>query len=141
MENIGLTRHQIIENLLPQHTDNVADIAITQWELIATQIISIIGEGGFSALYLRSVHLAQTTFPWLPSNSLSLQTDARFAHLKTSLEGQAPAQASAANSLLVITLTDILATLIGEGLIIRILHSAWDNDPSSRTDKGLNYEQ
>jgi hypothetical protein len=127
MENNGLLRHQIIENLLPQQADNAAGIAITQWELIATQIIAIIGEGGFSALYLRSLHLTQATFPWLPSDSLSLQADARFEHLKTSMEGQSPELVSAANHLLLVTLTDILASLIGEALTIRILNSAWSN--------------
>lgn len=127
MENNGQLRHKIIEDLLPQQADNAVDIAITQWELMATQIILIIGEGGFSALYLRSLHLSQATFPWLPSDSLSLQADARFAHLKTSLEGQSPELVSAANHLLLITLTDILASLLGEALTIRILNSAWSN--------------
>lgn len=42
-----------------------------------------------------------------------------------SLEGQAPAQASEANSLLMITFTDILASLIGEQLTTSILRLAW----------------
>jgi hypothetical protein len=135
MENNGQLRHQIIENLLPQQADNAVDIAITQWELMATQIVLIIGEGGFSALYLRSLHLAQATFPWLPStsNSLSLQGDARFEHLKTSLEGQSPELVSAANHLLLVTLTDILASLLGEALTIRILNSAWSNPAPTQT--------
>lgn len=133
MEPRNLHRHQIIEGLIPQYTDNVVDVAITRWEQIATQIISIIGEGGFSALYVRSVYLSQATFPWLPSNTLSPQTDALFVLLKTSLEGQTPELASAANSLLLITLTDILASLIGEDLTTRILHSAWSNDAPSQS--------
>ncbi len=133
MEPSNLHRHQIIEGLILQYTDNVVDVAITQWEQSATQVISIIGEGGFSALYLRSLHLAQATFSWLPAHSLSPQTDARFALLKTSLEEQTPELASAANSLLLITFTDILASLIGEDLTIRILHSAWSNDAPSQS--------
>ena len=40
-------------------------------------------------------------------------------------EGQTPEEISAANSLLLITFADILATLIGEELTATILHSAW----------------
>lgn len=133
-------RHQIIKSLIPQHTENVADVAISLWEPIATQIISIVGAGGFSALYVRSAFLARSTFPWLPANSLSPQMDALFADLKTILEGQTPEQASAANCLLLITLTDILASLIGEELTVRILRSAWSNDAPSRASKEFKHE-
>jgi len=117
------------------HTENVADAAIGLWEQMATQIISIVGEDGFNSLYARSIFLAQPEFPWLAANSLSPQTDQRFAELKKRLEGQTPSQAREANSLLLLTFTGILATLIGEPLTSRILRSAWDNDASYSTSK------
>jgi hypothetical protein len=141
METSLVLRRQIIENLIPQHADNIANAAIHRWEQIATQIISIIGEGGFIALYIRSAFLTQSTFPWLPANSLSPQTDARFTVLKNCLEAQTPAQAIAANSLLLITLTDILASLIGEDLTTRILRLAWGNDTASVTGQESKHEQ
>jgi len=136
-----LLRHQIIENLISQHTDDVADAAIHRWELLAAKIISIIGEGGFNALYTRSAFLARSTFSWLPANPLSTHTDARFADLKKSMEGQTPALASAADRLLLITLTDILASLIGEDLTTRILRSAWGNDAASVSGQESKHEQ
>ena len=57
-----------------------------------------------------------------------------------SLEGQTPVQASEANSLLLITFTDILASLIGEQLTTRILCSAWGNDAQDRPDKEFKNE-
>lgn len=140
MENSELFRHQMIENHMAQHTEKVADAAIKLWVQMATKIISIVGVGGFNSLYARSVFIAQSTFPWLATSSLSSQTDHRFAELKSSLEGQTPEQASAANSLLLITFTDILATLIGEQLTTRILRSAWGNDASNRAGKELKNE-
>lgn len=130
-----LPRHQIIKSLMVPHTEKVVDAAINLWEQMATQIISIIGEGGFNSLYARSVFLTQSTFPWLAASSLSPQTDHQFADLKMSLEGQTAAQASEANSLLLITFTGILASLIGEQLTISILRSAWSNDASDRAGK------
>lgn len=135
MATSGLLRRQLIENLMAQHPEKVADAAINLWEQMATRIISIVGEGGFSSLYARSIFLSQPAFPWLAAGVLSPQADFRFAELRTSLEAQASGQASAANRLLLITFTDILAALIGEGLTTRILRSAWGNNASDSITK------
>ena len=140
METSELLRHQTIKNLMPQHTEKVADTAINLWEQMATQIISIVGNGGFNSLYARSVFLSQSTFPWLAADPLSPQPDHRFSELKMSLEGQMPAQAREANSLLLITFTDILASLIGEQLTTSILRSAWGDDASNKAGKEFENE-
>ncbi len=133
-------RHQIIESLTARSADKVADAAITLWAQMAVQIISIVGEGGFNSLYARSIHLTQPTCPWLPASSLSPQSDHRFAKLRLSLESQTPAQATEANRLLLLTFTDILASLIGEQLTTRILRSAWDIDAPDQASKEINNE-
>jgi hypothetical protein len=140
MQTSDLLRHQKIKNLIPQETEKVADAAISLWEQIAIQIISIVGEGGFNSLYTRSIYLTQSIFPWLAAVPLSPQTDCRFAELKMSLEGQTPAQVRAANSLLLITFTDILASLIGEELTSSILRSAWGNNASDKAGMEFNNE-
>lgn len=140
METRDLPRHQLIERLMAQHPEKVADAAIDLWEQMATQIISIVGEDGFNSLYARSVFLAQPTFPWLTTNSPSQQTDQGFAELKNRLEGQTPSQAREANSLLLLTFTGILAALIGEPLTTRILCSAWGDDVSTSTSKEFKHE-
>jgi hypothetical protein len=140
METRDPLRHQLIERLMAQRPEKVADAAINLWEQMAAQIISIVGEDGFNSLYARSVFLAQPTFPWLTASPLSPQADQRFAELKKGLEGQAPSQAHEANSLLLLTFTDILAALIGEPLTTRILCSAWGNDASTSTSKEFKHE-
>jgi hypothetical protein len=120
--------------------EEVAITAIDLWEKISTQIISIIGEGGFDSLYLKSVSLTQSTYPWLAAVLMPPQADHRFAKLKISFEGHTPEQARAANCLLLITFTDILASLIGEQLTIRLLRSAWGDDPSKRPGKEFQNE-
>jgi len=140
MEKSDQLRHQLIDELMAPHTENVADAAINLWEQMATQIISIVGEDGFNSLYARSVFLAQPTYPWLAANSLSPQTEQRFAELKKHFEGQTPSQARAANSLLLLTFTGILAALIGEPLTTRILRTAWGNDASYSTSKEFKHE-
>ncbi len=128
MKSNNLLLRQVIQKNVLQHAEKGAGDGIILWELMAKKIISIVGEGGFNSLYDRSVFLAQTTFPWFVVGSLSLQNEHRFAELKMRLEGQTPAQASAANDLLLITFTDLLASLIGEQLTVDILRSAWGDD-------------
>jgi len=128
MATSDLLRHQVIINIAEQHTVGGMALAIALWEQMAIQIVSIVGVDGLTSLYARSIFLSQPRFPWLAASPLPPQTEHRFAELKMSLEGQTPAQASEANSLLLITFTDILASLIGEQLMIRILGLAWGTD-------------
>lgn len=131
MTTSDLPRHQIIKSLLASPSGKVVDAAIHLWEQLATQIIIIVGEDGFNSLYARSLFLSQAKFPWLSTSSLTPNAVHRFAGLKTSLEGQAPAQASEATSLLLITFTDVLASLIGEQLTNFILGLAWGDSNST----------
>ena len=123
-----MLRHQLIKNLLATSPENVVDAAIYLWEQLATQIIIIIGEDGFNSLYARSLFLSQARFPWLTVSHCPPQSEHRFAELKTNLEGQSSAQAGEATGLLLITFTDILASLIGDQLTTLILGVAWGID-------------
>ncbi len=140
MENSSVQRrrHQIINELMARHTENIAEAAINLWEQMATQIISIVGEGGFNSLYVRSLLLTQSTFPWLSADLPPSPSGQRFAGLKKSFEGQSPVQAGKANGLLLVTFTDILALLIGERLTTGILRSAWGDDALDGPNKEFN---
>ena len=135
METSGCLRHQKIKRLTAQHTEKVADAAVSLWAQMATQIISIIGEGGFDSLYARSLYLNQAQFPWLAAVSTSETVGPGFTNLKINLEAQTPALASEANSLLLITFTDVLASLVGEPLTVRILDTAWNNNTQDTVGK------
>lgn len=140
MEGSVLLRQQIIARLMARQPENIADAAMDLWEKLAGEIISVVGEAGFNSLYERSVHLAQPTFPWLPPSSSPLQAQNRFAELRTRLADQTPADAHAANSLLLTAFTDILASLIGEQLTANILRSAWGDLASVTSAKELDHE-
>jgi hypothetical protein len=140
METSDLPRHLLIKSLMAKQTEKVADAAIILWEQLAIQVVSIVGEDGFNALYVRSIFLSRSTFPGLPAIPLPPQKGHRFAELKISFEGQSPVQVREANSLLLITLTDILASLIGEQLINRILRLAWGAEIPNETGKEFKNE-
>jgi hypothetical protein len=128
METDELPRHKLIRSSTAQEAEKVVDSAIDLWERLAIQVTAIIGQKGFTSLYERSVFLVQPTFRWLvPCPTLS-KSDHQFEKLKLSFEGQNPAQAREANNRLMVTFTDILASLIGEQLTVRILRAAWGED-------------
>jgi hypothetical protein len=137
MQTSDLLRHQLIKSLTVQRDEKGTDAAVDLWTQMAVQLISIIGAGGFDSLYARSVFLSQSTYPWLAARSESPQTDHQFADLKTSLQAQSPTLAREANCLLLITITDILASMIGERLTTRILRSAWGQDTHATSHKEL----
>lgn len=132
MKAFPLLRHQIIESFTASQPEKAADAAIVLWEQLATQIIAIIGVGGFSSLYTRSLFLTQPRFPWLVRGAPTQLVDERFVQLKKNLDSQPPGAAIAANNHLLRTFTDILADLIGEELTSSILRSAWGDHASTQ---------
>lgn len=140
MQKSDLPLNQVIKIPATQSSSEVVDAVIDLWESLSAQIISIIGEGGFNSLYARSLFLTQATYPWLATGALSSQTDQRFAELRVGFEAQTSEVTSAANSQLLFTFTDILASLIGEQLTTRILSSAWSNLAQDRISKEFKNE-
>lgn len=146
METSDIRRQQLIERAMAKNDGEVADVAIQLWQALMPKLTSIIGEGGFNSLYARGLYLTHTDFPWLaPGESSRYLTDAaflwrasgesssaasRFAGLKFSLERQSAPEANQASLMLLLTVTNILASIIGEPLTIGILHSAWGDDAS-----------
>lgn len=128
METSNLTRHQLIKNLPQLQSENIPEAAVLVWKQMASEITSIVGEGGFNTLYSRSLVLTQSTYFWLEFDPHLPQTEHRFAELKMCLERQTPEHAREANLLLLTTFTDILASLIGEKLTTSILRLAWGYD-------------
>ena len=129
MKTSMLLQRLINERIMALHPDKIESAAISLWEQMATQIISIIGEGGFNALYTRSIFLTKETFPWL-AVSAAASADHPFAALKYNFEAQTPVEIAAANGLLLTTFSDILASLIGEELTANILSVAWGTEVS-----------
>jgi circadian clock protein KaiC len=132
MELADFLRHQVMVNSAIEHAGKGADDAIILWEKLATEVVWIVSDSGFNSLYARSAFRVQATFPWIAMDLLSAQNEHRFAELKRCFAGQTGAQVCAANTLLLITFTDLLASLIGEELTVAICRTAWRNDEADR---------
>lgn len=131
-----MLRHRTIESQMSRQGELGTDGYIGLWDLVATQIILLVGEAGFESLYVRSVFLSQVQFPWLTVDIPMGPADHRFANLKASFKAQSLAVTEEANRVLMLKLTDILASLIGEPLTASILESAWGSD-TKQIPKGV----
>jgi len=115
------------------------DTAVRLWKQLASQLISIIGEGGFHALYARSLFLVSKEFPLLASGEVRRPANLQFTDLKAGLERQGAADAGKASGALLVTFTDVLASLIGDTLTTDILISAWGGNASDRDIAGKEF--
>ena len=131
---------QIIEAALARHPGPVADAALQLWRKLAPELITIIGELGFDALYARSIRLARLRHPWIKQDASTLSGDDVFAPLQQSLQAQDQAQAGLASLALFTNFFDTLALLIGEALTKHLLHSAWGKEASDLRGNNLNDE-
>ena len=138
MQTTDMLRHLLIKRVTTHRHENGPDAGADLWREMATQLILIIGSGGFDSLYARSVYLGRFTYPWLAGGSGPSEIDHRFSDLEASLRMQSPTLARDANCLLLTTFTDILATMIGERLTTRILDLAWATGAQDTPDKGVN---
>jgi hypothetical protein len=140
MEAFRLLRQQSIERLGTASDEEFSEAAVALWEGVAGQIIAIVGEAGFDSLYARSVFLAQSTYPWIIAPPESATEVGRLVNLRANLEAVQPGAAREANRLLLTIFTDTLASLIGEPLTERLLHSAWGNLPHQENQHGREHD-
>lgn len=100
----------------------VARAAIAAWEGVHASLSPVIGSNGVSALYKRSVHLAQKAHPCLNGADGGPPGPAQFEMLRTLLSGQSEARtASRASEALLQTFRDLLVALIGPKLTQQLL--------------------
>lgn len=131
------SRNQMIRKAVLQRPQAIPDATVRLWQCLASELIAIIGDGGFQSLYARSVYLNIASFSWLTPVHPAQGSDARFAGLQKDLEGQEVSQAGEASITLLITFIDILAVLIGDLLTASILHAAWGDDATDIAVKEL----
>lgn len=125
----------LIRRTLLRRPQAVIDVTVLLWEKLAAEIVSLIGDAGFQSIYFRSGVLAASHYPWMILNSSLKQAELQFAGLRNSLEGRNLAEISEASVVLLTTFLEILASLIGEFLMIKLLQTAWGDDVLTPVDK------
>ncbi|MET3106445.1 hypothetical protein AAKU67_004050 [Oxalobacteraceae bacterium GrIS 2.11] len=138
MNSSNLFRSELVKNYVALHAEKGADGLIILWERIVVEIVVLVGNGGFNALFDRCIGLTQNTFPWLiVAAPLPLGGD-RITELRLRFAEQSTTQAAAANNQLLTTFTDLLASLVGEQITVVILHTAMGKSEANGAKESKN---
>lgn len=133
-------RKEMIQSVLDKGASYSADsealatATVSALTALVAEISPIVGELAWRALYVRSLHLARSSFA-RPEVGNSVTSAELLALLHRDLQARAPVEARAAAEALLLALADLLASLIGEPLTHRLLHSAWDQPIDSKTSQ------
>jgi hypothetical protein len=103
----------------------VAEATLRIWGQMAARLTPVIGARGVEALFGRSLQMTSVAFPWLSKGDGSNDSADPLANLRASLEAIDPVAGIAGSFALLVTFTDLLATLIGESLTEGLLNPVW----------------
>ena len=100
--------------------------ALAVWRRMAAQQEPVIGARGVDALFGRALHLTGRQHPWLATEGVRGSSAAALDHVQQQLATQQAAQATEAAQALLNGFTELLATMVGDALVTRLLGPAWD---------------
>ena|ERR1700676_4247291 len=101
----------------------VADVAASTWRQLNAVLSPVIGPGGVTALYQRSLYMTRSAYPCLAAVREDALRPGEFVGLQLVLSQQTSGYIVAANGALLQTFCDLLASLIGASLTERLLRS------------------
>lgn len=112
----------------------VAGATVRALTSLLAELKPLVGELALRALYVRSLHLARSSFE-RPGAGDPESPDELLAPLHRDLVSRAPAEARGAAEALLLALANLLVSLIGEPLTDRLLHKAWANPPMAKSSQ------
>jgi hypothetical protein len=104
------------------------------WRRISGQLVTLIGESGFCALFGRALRTMAVRYEWLSVDPTRKSIDGLLGALERDLAGIDPAVAVIANTELLNTFTKQLSSLIGEALTARLLAHATASEQDGPED-------
>ena len=127
MEKQDALHIQILKIIAALPPNNRTGVITSLIEPLKNELTKLVSVEGFDFLFERSVFLTCRQYSWLDV-SPSLLTDSPLSDLKIILEQRELAEAREASTALLRNFIDLVASLIGELLLIDILRLAWGND-------------
>ena len=97
---------------------------VQPWLRLSEQLMPLVGESGFCALFGRALRLSTPRFERLSTCDSARPVADLLTSLTRTLNEIGPEQAGAANGVLLETFTTLLGSLIGEALTKQLLHVA-----------------
>mgnify|MGYP007022261043 FL=1 len=126
-------QHEMIRRTLEQRAGcdadarAIAEATISIWQQISVRLVRVIGVRGVDALFCRSLHLTGRSFPFLIVGGNHRDRVALLANLRACIETREKLVAAEVSLMLLVTFTELLATLIGDSLTQRLLLPVWAN--------------
>ena len=113
--------------LVDEGTDaaQLADQAVAIWHRVDGALSSVFGQQGVSSLFRRSLQVARAKYAWLEEVSPGVTDASDFDALRTVLAQREPSLAVAGHGWLLQTFCDLLARIIGEALLQKLLQPVW----------------
>ncbi|SDP88091.1 hypothetical protein SAMN05216303_108234 [Rhodoferax sp. OV413] len=124
------TAHESIHGTLTQRAGDTPDVAAvleavgSTWQTMAAQLEPVIGVRGVSVLLNRALYLTVKSYPWLTPTNAQEAADA-MENIKLRFVGRTALEAAEGGCALLVTFTELLASLIGESLTERLLACVW----------------
>ena len=110
-------------------SSGVAAACIRALDALFSELEPLVGVTGTRALYLRCLHLTRESVGW-PVAADGASSDALWAGVAEHIEARPADTARRASETLLTAFADLLISLIGEPLTLRLLQSAW-GDPAN----------
>ena len=101
---------------------------VQTWSRLSRQLVPLIGDNGFGALFGRTLRLVAPAWPWLSVDASRKTGAALLAALESDLAGADAAAARAAHEALMGTFTRQLGALVGPALTARLLAESTAGD-------------
>lgn len=134
-----------IRRTLEHHSGNggdarsIAETTIGTWRKMSDRLAPVIGAKGVDILFRRSLQMTGITFRWLEIAEDHKDNADLAASILTRLSKRKAEAAAEAGYTLLLTFTELLATMIGKSLTKRLLLPVWD-PPSPESNRRQNNE-
>jgi hypothetical protein len=116
----------------PSETKNIATFQVT--ERLRPHLATLMGNGGFRALFARALVLASEEVPWL--REVRVNAAGTLDGLEASHAGLTPVQFREGRVVLLAHLLGLLVALIGPGLTSRLVGEIWPQLAAEKVDFG-----
>jgi hypothetical protein len=134
MERDDNKRQQSSDDGSAPHQAGAPVDRLRPWRRIGGQLVTLIGESGFCALFGRALRTMAVRYEWLSVDPARKSIDGLLGALERDLAGVEPKEADIANEELLNTFTRQLSSLIGETLTARLRTEAAASAQGGRED-------
>lgn len=115
--------------------DAIAKRTLWLWTHLAQQLAPLIGEIGFQSLYMRAMHLASPECAGLTLLARGQSTERLLQKLTDDLATMDEVTAQTCSNILLREFANLVASMIGEGLMAQILGATWAAEMSQANKK------